>query len=126
MVGLAFLSSLGSRGSRFPEVLLGQPAVWQWGEGRKEPAPAAGWFSLCRNLPGLATAGMSPWVSPHLAPVEPIHHSQTYLQPSEPRPPQQRREEWAGGVAGPGGATRAAQLGPSLQECPKGRAQADT
>lgn len=38
MVGLAFLSYLGSRGSgRFLEVLLGQPAAWQWGEGRKEP-----------------------------------------------------------------------------------------
>lgn len=127
MVGLAFLSSLGSRGSgRLPEVPLGQPDVWQWDEGRKEPGSPCTccWVVLTGQEPA------SPWYSRdvphHQLPAEPIHHSQTYLQLSEPRPPQQRSEGWDGGVAGPGGPTRAARLGPSPQECPEGWAQGDT
>lgn len=54
MVGLAFLSGLGSRGSRFPEVLLGQPAVWQWGRaGRSLHLLLGGfhWAGTCQALP---------------------------------------------------------------------------
>lgn len=73
MVGLTFLSSLGSGESRrFAEVPLGgQPAGQQSGEGRREPGSACWVVSASRNLPAQAAIGMSSWFPPTSSPQSP-------------------------------------------------------
>lgn len=132
MVGLAFLSSQPGK-QREWEVFQG------WGSqlcGSQERAGGSQAGPACIPLPsGFQRAGSCqpvlqqrcpPWVPPRQLPIKPIHHSQAYLRLSEPRPLWQRNAGWDVGADRRDRPTRAAQLGPSPQECPERWVQADT